>query len=151
MNNANPLLKAKELIVQSILNARTAIAKAVELRNYQAAYELTIQIQGRNDAFYIIEGLLAESYEERPFPEALENENGITVRQLKDWLAAVPDYNESGEESEVWLTNTNNETRSNQATSVWQLNRTDIIFDIRRDEDEIVAMAGEREFDPYKD
>ena len=33
----------------------------------------------------------------------LENINGMTIRELKDWLAAVPDVDANGEACEVWI------------------------------------------------
>lgn len=33
----------------------------------------------------------------------LETPNGLTIRQLKDWLASIPDTDEHGEPREVWI------------------------------------------------
>jgi len=58
----------------------------------------------------------------------LINENGITVKQLKELVKDLPETNESGEEYEVWLTNTSDERVSNVCKYVYRLNEGDIIL-----------------------
>ena len=58
----------------------------------------------------------------------IKNESGITVRQLKEFLKDWPEEDpETGEEYEVWLSGDDN--ASNVCTSVWQLNRGDILLE----------------------
>jgi hypothetical protein len=62
----------------------------------------------------------------------LINKDGITIKQLKDLVNNLPDTNPTtGEEYEVWIMNTDKDGRSNSCKSILQLNKGDIIFNIR--------------------
>lgn len=56
----------------------------------------------------------------------LVNENGITVRQLKQWVQDLPEYGDNGEEYEVYLSN--NERTSSIVKELWNLNEGDILL-----------------------
>ena len=66
--------------------------------------------------------------------KALRNPNGITIKQLKELVADLPEINPStGEDYEVWVDGTSCESGvSNVAKSIWQLNSGDIIIEIDR-------------------
>ena len=57
---------------------------------------------------------------------ALRNENGITIRQLKEWIKDLPEVDKNGEDYEVWIEM--NSGISNIAKTVWSLNEGDILF-----------------------
>lgn len=54
--------------------------------------------------------------------------NGLTVRELKEYIQDWPDTDELGNESEVWMSNIDG--TSSQVKVLWPLNSTDIMFDI---------------------
>ena len=51
------------------------------------------------------------------------NTGGVTVRELKEILARLPNTNENGESYEVWIGGPDG--LSNSVKSVWSLNKTD--------------------------
>jgi hypothetical protein len=53
----------------------------------------------------------------------------LTIRELKKILSVLPDFNEYGEDYEVWIGDKNS-FLSNSVKSVWPLNETDIGCDI---------------------
>ena len=62
----------------------------------------------------------------------LKNRNGITIRELKEWLSSIKDVDEYGEEREVWMST--GWCESSPVTEVWPLNvspdgSSDIIFE----------------------
>ena len=61
----------------------------------------------------------------------LVNKNGITIRELKLLIKDLPEYNEYGEDYEVWIENTDDEGLSNSAKSIMRLNEGDIIIAIK--------------------
>lgn len=64
--------------------------------------------------------------------ENLINKEGITIKELKNWIKDLPEINEeTGEEYEVWINGTNCEYGlSNSCKSIVQLNKGDIILEI---------------------
>ena len=59
--------------------------------------------------------------------EPLVNENGITVTELKEWLASFPqDFDFDGEENSVWIERSAG--RSSPVTEVCRLNDSDVIL-----------------------
>lgn len=51
----------------------------------------------------------------------------ITVRELKEFLKQIPDFDsETGDESEVWIGSNNN--LSNQCFEIMKLNQSDVIL-----------------------
>jgi hypothetical protein len=57
----------------------------------------------------------------------LRNDEGITVKQLKEYLKNVKDVDSiTGEDTEVWLDNGNG--TSSPLITIRRLNRADIIF-----------------------
>jgi len=58
------------------------------------------------------------------------NDNGITVRELKEFIKDWPETDpETGEDYEVWI-DTGNGT-SNVAEELWRLNKGDILISIQ--------------------
>ena len=57
----------------------------------------------------------------------LVNKNGITVKELKQFVNKLDDVDIHGNDCEVWLFNPDNIT-SNQAKSIHMLNASDIIL-----------------------
>ena len=54
--------------------------------------------------------------------EKVETPNGMTIRQLKEWLSQFPDINPyTGEAHEVWVAT--GPGRSGPVTSAWPLNQ----------------------------
>lgn len=64
--------------------------------------------------------------------ENLINTEGITIKELKNWLKDLPEIDEdTGEEFEVWINGTNCEYGlSNACKSIIKLNKGDIILEI---------------------
>ena len=64
--------------------------------------------------------------------ENLINIEGITVKELKNWIKYLPDSDdETGEDFEVWINGTNCEYGlSNSCKSIVKLNKGDIILEI---------------------
>ena len=61
--------------------------------------------------------------------EKLINTNGITIKQLKEFVKNLPEVdNEIDEDFEVWIATSEN--GSKVAKGIWQLNKGDIIFEI---------------------
>ena len=62
----------------------------------------------------------------------LNNKDGITIKQLKEWIKDLPEVNErNGEDYEVWVDGTNCKSGlSNAAKQITQLNEGDIIIEI---------------------
>lgn len=58
----------------------------------------------------------------------LYNNNGITIKQLKELVKDLPEQDENGENFELWVSNAKG--LSSVATSIMRLNRGDIIIDI---------------------
>ena len=54
------------------------------------------------------------------------NTNGITIRQLKEYIKDLPEVDDFGDEYEVWIANGN---YSNVAKEIRILNKGDIIID----------------------
>lgn len=52
------------------------------------------------------------------------NTNGITIRQLKEWLADAKEVDENGDDYEVWLET--EDGRSSPVTEIWPLNIGDV-------------------------
>ena len=61
--------------------------------------------------------------------EAIENKNGITIKQLKELVKDLPEQDEYGDDFELWVMNKDGNT-SNIAKSIMQLNRGDLIVEI---------------------
>ena len=56
------------------------------------------------------------------------SDNGVTVRELKDWLADLPDTDPvTGEPSEVWVEVDRH--KSCPVKQVWSLNRADVLLE----------------------
>jgi len=64
--------------------------------------------------------------------EAQEFPMGMTIRELKQLVADLPEKDEGGEEYEVWATT--GWCLSSPVINVWPLNRGDIIFGVKVDE-----------------
>lgn len=64
--------------------------------------------------------------------ENLTRTNGITIRELKNWIKDMPEIDDvTGEEFEVWINGTNCENGlSNSCKHICQLNNGDIILEI---------------------
>lgn len=58
--------------------------------------------------------------------QMLKNPNGMTVKELKDYLKDLPEVDEFGEAYEVWLQT--QEGHSSPAVEVCRLNQGDIIL-----------------------
>lgn len=56
----------------------------------------------------------------------VENENGITVRQLREFLEGWPDADSIEGEPEVWIDT--GDRRTNVCVGLWPLNRTDVLL-----------------------
>lgn len=61
----------------------------------------------------------------------LVNSSGITIRQLKQLVENLPEFDENGNDYEVWLENTDDCQLSNSAKRITQLNKGDIIISAR--------------------
>jgi broad-specificity NMP kinase len=61
--------------------------------------------------------------------EAIENKNGITIKQLKELVKDLPEQDEYGDDFELWVMDKDGHT-SNIAKSIMQLNRGDLIVEI---------------------
>jgi len=61
---------------------------------------------------------------------AIVNKNGITIKELKEFVKDLPEQDEDGEEFELWVMNTDGSSKSNVAKSIMQLNRGDLIVEI---------------------
>ena len=61
----------------------------------------------------------------------LTNKEGITIKELKNWIKDLSEINEeTGEEYEVWINGTNCEYGlSNPCKSILKLNKGDIILE----------------------
>ena len=62
--------------------------------------------------------------------EALVNKQGITIKELKEFVKDLPEVDEYGEDYEVWIENTDDNGLSNSAKVISQLNKGDIIIKI---------------------
>lgn len=60
----------------------------------------------------------------------LINTSGITIRQLKNLVKDLPEIDDSGEDYELWIENTDGSNLSNVATEIWKLNQGDLIIKI---------------------
>ena len=58
----------------------------------------------------------------------INNVNGITIRELKQYIANLPEQNEAGDDYEVWLQS--GEGVSSVCTSIQLLNKTEHGSDI---------------------
>jgi len=59
-----------------------------------------------------------------------ENFNGITIKELKNYVKGLPEINPVTDESyEVWIGTRDN--RSNQCKRIIKLNRGDVILEIQ--------------------
>jgi hypothetical protein len=58
--------------------------------------------------------------------EPLNSENGVTVRQLKEWVKVLPEVDGNGEDYEVWISA--NKGWSKLATELCILNEGDVII-----------------------
>lgn len=58
----------------------------------------------------------------------LINENGITVKQLKELVKDLPETNELGDNYEVWITNTEDNRLSSVCKYIYRLNDGDLIL-----------------------
>ena len=64
----------------------------------------------------------------------LTTEQGITIKQLKDYVKDLPEKDKHGEDYEFWVDGTDcREGLSNIAKSLWQLNEGDLIVQIDRE------------------
>jgi len=65
--------------------------------------------------------------------EKLVNENGLTIKQLKEYVKNLPEIDEdTGKSYEVWIDGTNCETGlSNVCKEIWPLNKCDILLKIK--------------------
>jgi len=61
----------------------------------------------------------------------LINKNGITIKELKSLVKNLPEQDENGEAFELWVTNTDDSSLSNVATSIFKLNKGDLIVEIK--------------------
>ena len=59
----------------------------------------------------------------------LINRNGITVRQLKEYIKNLPEVDDMGEDYEVWISTGGG--LSNVAKEICRLNKGDIILNWR--------------------
>lgn len=61
---------------------------------------------------------------------AISNKNGITVKQLKEWVKDLPEVNEdNGEDYTVWIENYDHRGLSNMCQAIVTLNKGDVIFE----------------------
>ena len=60
------------------------------------------------------------------------NREGITVKQLKDFVKDWPETNENGEDYGVWLADERG--LSNVAISLWKLNQGEILLETQTQE-----------------
>lgn len=86
----------------------------------------TVAIDGR--ALDALDACLAKGGEIMPPMTALTSQNGLTIRQLRQWLDGIPDYGEDAAERTVWI-KTGHAT-SSPAIRVGPLNKTDSSCDI---------------------
>jgi len=60
----------------------------------------------------------------------LINKQGITIKQLKEFVKDLPEQDQDGNDFELWVMNTDGTNCSNVATDIWQLNGGDLIVEI---------------------
>ncbi len=56
----------------------------------------------------------------------LKNKDGITMKQLKDYIKDMPDKNENGEDYEIFIETGQN--LSSIVTEIWDLNNGDLLL-----------------------
>ena len=59
----------------------------------------------------------------------LENDNGITIAQLKEYVKDLPEKDEYGEDFEVWMSTPDAVMVSNVVKQICRLNKGDIILE----------------------
>lgn len=63
--------------------------------------------------------------------KTLINKTGITIKELKELVKDLPEVDEeSGEDYELWVTNTDNPNLTNAATIIMRLNKGDLLVSI---------------------
>jgi hypothetical protein len=66
--------------------------------------------------------------------EPLYNYNGITIKQLKDYVKDLPEVDpDTGDDYKIWIEGTNDDHEikfSNEAISMWPLDKGDILIGI---------------------
>ena len=61
----------------------------------------------------------------------LVNDNGITIKELKDLINSLPETDPyTGDNYTVWIEDTRNAGLSSLAKSIWELNSGDILLSI---------------------
>jgi len=58
--------------------------------------------------------------------EPVSNENGITVKQLKEWVKDLPEVDSNGEDYEIYISPDG--TQSSIVSELWKLNEGDIVM-----------------------
>lgn len=64
--------------------------------------------------------------------QSLSNPNGVRISELVEYLQT--EYLDKGLDGEVWIEHTDNIGLTNQMVTAGLLNRSDVLFDIRRPE-----------------
>ena len=59
--------------------------------------------------------------------ELLKNENGITIKQLKELVKDLPEQDEDGQDYTVWISNYDDQL-TNSAKYIYPLNGGDILL-----------------------
>lgn len=57
----------------------------------------------------------------------VENKNGITVKQLKEFVNNLPETNKYGEDYEIWISDSKTDL-SNVAVKIISLNESDVLL-----------------------
>lgn len=63
-------------------------------------------------------------------PDPIENRNGITIKELRQWLALLPEASDDDEKPTIWL---DDDGISNQIVSLYASSAGDVFLGIRDD------------------